>query len=151
MVRSLNQYFQHCCWLAITTSYWTSNAWGMLYGYMYIYIKYVRIYIYIYIYMYIQIIQYFSIYSIKYLINLFSILMHFFLFRPCGCKVFRWKIQKSSLVSWSFGSQWPIVWTLISLCFSLWLQREKCSINLSWLNPRLPSPFCLILDLYWLN
>ena len=47
----------------------------------------------------------------------------------CGCKVSRWKIQKSSLASWSFGSQWPIIWTLISSCFPLWLRRKKCSIK----------------------
>ena len=56
----------------------------------------------------------------------------------------RWKIQKSSLASWSFGSQWLINWTFVSSCVPLWL-------NFSYLNPRLPSPFSFTFDLYWLN
>ena len=71
--------------------------------------------------------------SLKYLINLFfNLNTDFdarFWFKPCGCKVSKWKIQKSSLASWSFGSQWPIIWTLISSCFPLWLHRKKCSIK----------------------
>ena len=74
-----------------------------------------------------------------------------FLLKPCGCKVSTWKIQKSSLAFWSFGSQWPINCTLISSCVPLWLHRKKCSINFSCLNPCLSSPSSLILDLYWLN
>ena len=74
-----------------------------------------------------------------------------FWFKPCGCKVSRWKIQKSFLTSWLFESQWPIIWTLKSSCVPLWLHRKKCSINFSCLNTRLPSPFSLTLHLYWLN
>ena len=74
-----------------------------------------------------------------------------FWFKPCGCKVSRWKIQKSSLGSWSFGSQWPIFWTLISSCVPLCLHRKKRLINFSFLDPCLPFSFSLMLDLYWLN
>ena len=68
-----------------------------------------------------------------------------------GYKVSRKKTQKFSLVSWPFGSQWPIIWTLISSYVPLWLNRKKFSINLPCLNPRLHSSFSLILDFYWLN
>ena len=73
-----------------------------------------------------------------------------FWFKPCECKVSRWKIQKSSLASWSFGSQWPIIWTLISSCVPLWLQKKKLSIDFSYLNSSLPSLFSLTLDLHLL-
>ena len=76
-----------------------------------------------------------------------------FLFKTFWWKVSRWKIQKPSLASWSFGSQWSIfwtllisscvplrlhrnvqltwliIWTLISSCVPLWQHRKKCSIN----------------------
>ena len=71
----------------------------------------------------------------------------YFWFKRFECNVPRQK----TLSSWSFGSQWPIIWTLISSCLPLWLNSKNCSINFSFLNPRLPSFFRLILDLYWLN
>ena len=74
-----------------------------------------------------------------------------FWFNSFGCNASRWKIQKSSLASGSFWSQWLIIWTLISLCVPLWLKWKKCSTKISCLNPRLSSLFSLILDLYWLN
>ena len=74
-----------------------------------------------------------------------------FWFKPCECKVSRWKIQKSSLASWLFRSQWPIIWTLTFSCVPLWLHKKKWSINFSCLNARLSSPFSLILDLHLLN
>ena len=73
-----------------------------------------------------------------------------FWFKPSVRKVSRWKIQKSPLVSWSFGSQWPIIWTLISSCVPLWLQKKKLSIDFSCLNSSLPSLFSLTLDLHLL-
>ena len=48
----------------------------------------------------------------KMLIKILNQFIHYFnsrfLFKSCGCKVSRWKIQNSSVASWSFGSQWPI-------------------------------------------
>ena len=65
--------------------------------------------------------------------------------------VSKWWIQKSSRLSWSFRSQWSIIWTEISLWAPLWFGQKKCSINFSCLNRRFPSPNNLEFDLRWLN
>ena len=61
--------------------------------------------------------------SLRQWINLFSILMRVFDLKLLDRK---WKIQKSNLASWSFGSQWPIIWTLISSCIPIKFKPKPC-------------------------